>query len=93
MEKVLSAKDICAIVKACAENGVSSLKIGELHIELGVQEKPSEQPIQYIYSPQPTETTGVESSSSKPEDENYYDSQFDYIEDPAEWERRQLEEK
>lgn len=93
MEKVLSAKDICSIVKACASSGVTDLQMGDLHIKFG---KPSEaDPINfhYISSAGETNLSSANENTSTDEDSEPSEDELNdlLMNNPAEYERRRLE--
>jgi len=97
MEKALTSRDICAIIKACASAQVENIAIGELSICF---RKKSEEPEKTEYtfsSPVFTVSGDAHNAPSIPSelprlDEDELNAQI-AIEDPIEWERRLLEEE
>lgn len=94
-ESHLTAKDICAILRACASNGVREFKLGSLHavfgskaIDQGDNTKSKIPAETQLELPIPEEPNTEEADLATPQD--------DYllaVTDPIEWERRQLEEE
>lgn len=90
MEKNLTAKDICSIVKACASSGVREITLGDVIIKFGgpIEDTPSNIHYTVTHPYLDNEVTTDEGS----EESNNDDLDQLLMENPAEYERRRLEE-
>lgn len=86
IEKGLTAKDICSIIRSCKDSGVTEIKLGDTVIKFGVNDFPQNAPIS-AYTPQPSSDVAQEipqSNSAELQDALLA------VEDPLAWEERQL---
>lgn len=86
MVEMYSAKDLCAIIKACHVSGVSELTIGDMKIGFGSQKWVEFNP--HPIADEPTEITKPEPNSFLSKEEVEYQLAID---DPVAWEQAQLE--
>jgi hypothetical protein len=96
MEKVLTAKDICSIVKACASSGVREITLGDILIKFGSAPLDEPKPnIHYEIAPQILGSLSFNSSQELDDEEDAKERELDdsFVNDPAEYERLRLEEK
>lgn len=89
MEKVLTAKDICSIVNACASSGVRELQYLDLNIKFGELIPDSQTSIHYQINDVETNNE----TSTLPSDQTINDELEDLFHtNPAEYERRRIED-
>lgn len=93
-EKTLSSKDICAIVTACGEAGVNTFKFQSLHIEFGSKAKvQASHELESVEFPNSIAVPLATASRPQLFEENTDPDEHLLVEDPAQWELRQLEKE
>jgi len=96
----MNAKEVCSIVKACATSGVSEIRLGELHV---VFKSPAAKAIAVAdqYTTLNTHSAPDDLRQlefAEPELNRFHQQEREedlllVVENPEEWERRQLEDQ
>lgn len=92
MEVNLSGKEICAIIKACKESGVTLFTTGDVRIEFGEQVSHQIHPVPQVSETdlaKQAEIAGLSEESDRLDAEEQDEFEL-HVTDPAEYERRLL---